>query len=57
MRQHLTSQDAILAFEAAVLREPGNAEAWRWLGTAHAENDEDKMYSPSYFFFCGYIYH
>jgi peroxin-5 len=35
--------DAILAFEATVLREPTNVEAWRWLGTAHAENDEDKM--------------
>ena len=35
--------DAILAFEAEVQRNPNSSEAWRWLGTAHAENDEDKM--------------
>ena len=36
--------EAILAFEAVVQREPMSSDAWRWLGTAHAENDEDKVY-------------
>lgn len=33
---------AILAFEAEVQQHSGNDEAWRYLGLAHAENDEDK---------------
>lgn len=33
---------AILAFEAELTARPENAEAWRMLGTSHAENDEDK---------------
>lgn len=33
---------AILAFEAELQLRPDNAEAWRMLGTSHAENDEDK---------------
>lgn len=35
--------DAILAFEAVVHRDPQSSDAWRWLGTAHADNDEDKL--------------
>eukprot|EP01094_Clydonella_sp_ATCC50884_P010888 TRINITY_DN20707_c0_g1_i1.p1 TRINITY_DN20707_c0_g1~~TRINITY_DN20707_c0_g1_i1.p1 ORF type:complete len:451 (-),score=113.27 TRINITY_DN20707_c0_g1_i1:448-1683(-) len=35
--------EAILAFEAVVQKNPENSDAWRWLGTAHAENDEDKV--------------
>lgn len=35
--------EAILALEAEVQRNPNNSDAWRWLGTAHAENDEDKV--------------
>ena len=35
--------EAILAFEAEVQREPQNSDAWRWLGTAHADNDGDKL--------------
>lgn len=31
----------MLAFEAEAQRHPGNAEAWRLLGTVHAENDDD----------------
>ena len=33
--------EAALALEAAAAREPGNAAAWRLLGTVHAENDDD----------------
>lgn len=33
--------EAAKALEAAVTAEPGNAEAWRLLGTVHAENDDD----------------
>ena len=36
-------EEAIMAFEAVVQREPASSDAWRWLGTAHAENDEDKL--------------
>ena len=36
--------DAILALEVSVQRDPQNSDAWRWLGTAHADNDEDKLY-------------
>mmetsp|Transcript_23361 Transcript_23361/g.29774 ORF Transcript_23361/g.29774 Transcript_23361/m.29774 type:complete len:322 (-) Transcript_23361:66-1031(-) len=35
--------DAILALEVSVQRDPQNSDAWRWLGTAHADNDEDKL--------------
>lgn len=37
-------RDAVLAFEAVVQHERGKEhdEAWRMLGTCHAENDEDK---------------
>eukprot|EP00192_Tetraselmis_astigmatica_P006655 CAMPEP_0117683932 /NCGR_PEP_ID=MMETSP0804-20121206/20753_1 /TAXON_ID=1074897 /ORGANISM="Tetraselmis astigmatica, Strain CCMP880" /LENGTH=738 /DNA_ID=CAMNT_0005494737 /DNA_START=148 /DNA_END=2364 /DNA_ORIENTATION=+ len=35
--------EAALALEAVVQREPGNVEAWRLLGTVHAENDDDKQ--------------
>ena len=34
---------AVLAFEAVVQKDPLSSDAWRWLGTAHAENDEDKL--------------
>ncbi|KAL6999002.1 Peroxisomal membrane signal receptor PTS1 [Sarracenia purpurea var. burkii] len=33
--------EAVLAFEAEVIRNPDNAEGWRLLGMAHAENDDD----------------
>jgi len=33
--------EAVLALEAECQRNPGNAEAWRLLGTVHAENDDD----------------
>jgi peroxin-5 len=33
--------DAILAFEAAVSQDGSHAEAWRMLGVAHQENDQD----------------
>ncbi len=36
-------QEAILAFEAGVQKRPDNDECWRYLGTCHAENDEDKQ--------------
>ncbi|CAI6012968.1 unnamed protein product [Closterium sp. NIES-65] len=35
--------EAILALEAEVLRNEGNAEAWRLLGVSHAENDDDRQ--------------
>eukprot|EP00602_Paraphysomonas_sp_CaronLab_P013245 CAMPEP_0185040794 /NCGR_PEP_ID=MMETSP1103-20130426/39285_1 /TAXON_ID=36769 /ORGANISM="Paraphysomonas bandaiensis, Strain Caron Lab Isolate" /LENGTH=538 /DNA_ID=CAMNT_0027580233 /DNA_START=50 /DNA_END=1662 /DNA_ORIENTATION=+ len=34
--------EAVLAFEASVSRDSENSEAWRMLGTCHADNDEDK---------------
>ncbi|GBG26205.1 Peroxisomal targeting signal 1 receptor [Hondaea fermentalgiana] len=34
-------QDAILAFEAAVTKDTTHADAWRMLGVAHQENDQD----------------
>ena len=33
--------EAVLAFEAECQRHPSNSEAWRLLGTVHAENDDD----------------
>jgi len=34
-------KEAILAFEAEVQRHPDNAEAWRFIGEAQAENEEE----------------
>ena len=42
--QHGSLNDAILAFEATVQQDTSNSDAWRWLGTAHADNDEDKQF-------------
>ena len=38
--------EAVLALEAEVQRQPQNVEAWRLLGTVHAENDDDQQVSP-----------
>lgn len=35
--------EAVLALEAEVLKNPDNAEGWRLLGVAHAENDDDQQ--------------
>ncbi|KAL4445746.1 hypothetical protein ABPG77_008945 [Micractinium sp. CCAP 211/92] len=35
--------EAVLALEAECQRSPGNAEAWRLLGTVQAENDDDQQ--------------
>jgi peroxin-5 len=35
--------EAALALEAEVRAHPENADAWRLLGTVHAENDDDKQ--------------
>ncbi|KAL5577730.1 hypothetical protein UlMin_019429 [Ulmus minor] len=35
--------EAVLALEAEVLKNPENAEGWRLLGIAHAENDDDSQ--------------
>ncbi|KAM7269429.1 hypothetical protein ACFE04_024926 [Oxalis oulophora] len=35
--------EAVLALEAEVLKNPGNAEGWRLLGISHAENDDDRQ--------------
>jgi len=35
--------EAALALEAEVQARPNNAEAWRLLGTVHAENDDDQQ--------------
>lgn len=35
--------EAALALEAEVQSHPDNAEAWRLLGTVHAENDDDQQ--------------
>jgi len=34
--------DAVLAFQAAVGKDPSHADAWRMLGVVHQENDEDR---------------
>jgi len=39
--------EAVLALEAEVLKNPENAEGWRLLGIAHAENDDDQQVSLS----------
>lgn len=39
--------EAVLALEAEVLKNPGNAEGWRFLGLAHAENDDDQQVDDS----------
>lgn len=33
--------EATRCFEAAVLQEPNNAEAWRWLGQASSQSEKD----------------
>lgn len=35
--------EAVLALEAEVLKNSENVEAWRLLGIAHAENDDDQQ--------------
>jgi peroxin-5 len=35
--------EAVYAFEAGVQKRPDNDECWRYLGSCHAENDEDKQ--------------
>lgn len=35
--------EAALALEAEVQAHPEHAEAWRLLGTVHAENDDDRQ--------------
>ena len=35
--------EAVLALEAECARAPGNVDAWRLLGTVHAENDDDQQ--------------
>lgn len=37
--------EAVLALEAEVLKNPDNAEGWRLLGVANAENDDDQQVS------------
>ncbi|KAA8523475.1 hypothetical protein F0562_009898 [Nyssa sinensis] len=49
--QRLPSE-AVLALEAEVFRNPDNAEGWRLLGIAHAENDNDQQIMPSFFKLC-----
>lgn len=39
--------EAVLALEAEVQREPQNVDAWRLLGTVHAENDDDQQVPSS----------
>lgn len=40
--------EAVLALEAEVQRQPNNVEAWRLLGTVHAENDDDQQVSAKH---------
>lgn len=54
--------EAVLALEAEVLKNPDNAEGWRLLGIAHAENDDDQqviwlidLELFSYYIFCVFI--
>lgn len=47
--------EAVLALEAEVLKNPDNAEGWRLLGIAHAENDDDQQVPIS--IFCTYFFH
>ena len=35
--------EAALALEAECARSPANVDAWRLLGTVHAENDDDQQ--------------
>ncbi len=35
--------EAVMALEAEVQRNPQNVDAWRLLGTVHAENDDDQQ--------------
>lgn len=35
--------EAVLALESEVTAKPDHAEAWRLLGTVHAENDDDQQ--------------
>lgn len=39
--RHGVLSEAAYALEAEVQRQPGNVDAWRLLGTVHAENDDD----------------
>ena len=39
--RHGILSEAVYALEAEVQRNPGNVNAWRLLGTVHAENDDD----------------
>ena len=41
--------EAVLALEAEVLKNPDNAEGWRLLGIAHAENDDDQQVINCFF--------
>lgn len=43
--------EAVLALEAEVLKNPDNAEGWRLLGIAHAENDDDQQVLHCFFHF------
>jgi len=37
-------EEAIFAFESQLQKNPADSsDVWRWLGTAHAENDDDKL--------------
>ena len=39
--RHGILSEAAYALEAEVQRQPNNVDAWRLLGTVHAENDDD----------------
>ena len=39
--RHGILSEAVYALEAEVQRKPDNVDAWRLLGTVHAENDDD----------------